>query len=262
MAAEEASEEQSMEEILQSIKKIIADDDGEDNIEVPAPEPEGLDALEAAEEEEIEIATVDETPEPASEPKEAKDDAPAAEEPAAEMELLDDEDFFDINDVISDGTEESAPAEKAAEPAPTPDPEPEPEPAAAEPAPTPEPMPAPEAEEEDVLDLSAFEEDTHEFSELEDSITPQEPATEMATESVDAGALLSEETISKASSALAQLKQPKAAEAKGLHFRSGTTVEDLVLEALRPMMREWLNNELPATVERLVQEEIRRLSNS
>lgn len=43
-------------------------------------------------------------------------------------------------------------------------------------------------------------------------------------------------------------------------FRSGATVEDLVLEALRPMLKQWLDANLPGMVENLVQKEIRRIS--
>ena len=43
-------------------------------------------------------------------------------------------------------------------------------------------------------------------------------------------------------------------------FRNGHTVEDLVLEALKPMLKEWLDAHLPATVERLVEKEIKRLT--
>jgi cell pole-organizing protein PopZ len=42
-------------------------------------------------------------------------------------------------------------------------------------------------------------------------------------------------------------------------FRSGTTVEDLVVEALRPMLKEWLDAHLPEVVERLVQREIQKI---
>lgn len=44
-------------------------------------------------------------------------------------------------------------------------------------------------------------------------------------------------------------------------FRSGTTVEDLMIEAMRPMLKEWLDSHLPHLVERLVEKEIRKLSN-
>jgi cell pole-organizing protein PopZ len=41
---------------------------------------------------------------------------------------------------------------------------------------------------------------------------------------------------------------------------SGRTVEDLVVEALRPMLREWLDANLPKLTERLVKREIARLA--
>jgi cell pole-organizing protein PopZ len=41
---------------------------------------------------------------------------------------------------------------------------------------------------------------------------------------------------------------------------AGRTLEDLVRELLRPMLRDWLDANLAQLVERLVQEEIRRMS--
>lgn len=41
---------------------------------------------------------------------------------------------------------------------------------------------------------------------------------------------------------------------------AGRTLEDLVRELLRPMLKEWLDAHLPKTVERLVQDEIQRMS--
>lgn len=45
-------------------------------------------------------------------------------------------------------------------------------------------------------------------------------------------------------------------------FRSGATVEDLVMEALRPMLKTWLDNNLPTLVERVVEREVRRIAAS
>jgi cell pole-organizing protein PopZ len=50
--------------------------------------------------------------------------------------------------------------------------------------------------------------------------------------------------------ALAQVAQP----------RSGPTVEELVSELIRPMLKTWLDDNLPAIVERLVRAEIERVS--
>lgn len=43
-------------------------------------------------------------------------------------------------------------------------------------------------------------------------------------------------------------------------FRSGTTVEDLVLEALRPMLKGWLDANLTTVVERIVEREVKKIS--
>ncbi len=42
--------------------------------------------------------------------------------------------------------------------------------------------------------------------------------------------------------------------------QNARTLEDLVVEMLQPMLREWLDDNLPTLVERLVQEEIKRVS--
>jgi uncharacterized protein len=41
---------------------------------------------------------------------------------------------------------------------------------------------------------------------------------------------------------------------------AGRTVEDIVHDALRPLLRSWLDDHLPALVERLVREEIARVA--
>jgi cell pole-organizing protein PopZ len=40
----------------------------------------------------------------------------------------------------------------------------------------------------------------------------------------------------------------------------GATLEDLVKDALRPMLRGWLDDNLPGLVERIVREEVERLA--
>src|SRR2546428_5366919 len=42
--------------------------------------------------------------------------------------------------------------------------------------------------------------------------------------------------------------------------QNGRTLEDLVREMLRPMLKTWLDDNLPGTVERLVRAEIERVS--
>ncbi|MEI7669396.1 MAG: DUF2497 domain-containing protein [Pseudomonadota bacterium] len=42
-------------------------------------------------------------------------------------------------------------------------------------------------------------------------------------------------------------------------FRSGNNVEDLVLEALRPMLKDWLDENLPIIVQKIVEKEVKRI---
>lgn len=75
--------------------------------------------------------------------------------------------------------------------------------------------------------------------------------------------LVSEETADAATAPLAELAQavelsstvPVDAAGSG-----GRTVESLVVEVLRPMLREWLDKNLPPIIERLVEREIRHLA--
>lgn len=68
-------------------------------------------------------------------------------------------------------------------------------------------------------------------------------------------------------SAFARLNQvvqdsvpPPAADDPGPTLSNGKTVEELVKETLRPMLKEWLDKNLPQLVERYVEREIVRLT--
>ena len=61
-----------------------------------------------------------------------------------------------------------------------------------------------------------------------------------------------------AASAFGQLSR-LAQERGAAVSRSGPTIEDMVREELRPMLKAWLDAHLPATVERLVRAEIERV---
>lgn len=79
-----------------------------------------------------------------------------------------------------------------------------------------------------------------------------------------ASSLVSEQTASVASSALRKVSQsrpaPETHASYGLAFRSGTTVEELVVEAIRPLLKEWLDMNLAGIVERIVDREVKRLA--
>ncbi len=71
-----------------------------------------------------------------------------------------------------------------------------------------------------------------------------------------ASAEASVQSFSELSSAL----EPEENSSPGLRVaKSGRTVEDIVMELIKPMLREWLDNNLPPIVERLVKKEIRSL---
>ncbi|MCJ2134636.1 DUF2497 domain-containing protein [Methylobacterium sp. J-026] len=171
-----------MEEILASIRRIIADDQATKPVEVaPEPEPEPDDVLDLAE-----------VAQPVARPRAV----------VPEPEPLD----FDTIDF-------DAPA--FAEPEPEPVPEP--------PAPPPAPPPPPAAVQ---------------------APRPAEPAPE---------ALVSPATDASVGSAFNLL-------AHTVLTQNARTLEDLVKEMLRPMLKSWLDDNLPAVVERLVRAEIERVS--
>lgn len=93
----------------------------------------------------------------------------------------------------------------------------------------------------------------------------QEPEPVVPT--VAEESLMSSEAVTASVSALNALRDSMAAATPArptivgdMAFRSGNTVEDLVLEALRPMLKDWLDTNLPALVEALVKKEISRIS--
>ena len=142
------------------------------------------------------------------------------------------EEILELTDVVDD------------EPAPVPEPEPEPEPvpepvveAVEEEQPPPEPEPEPV--EEPVM---------------QDPTPEPEPETIVSPDAGDSAAA--------AFAALAdhldhQVEAPEPGLAMG---NGGQTLEGLVSALMRPMLKEWLDSNLPAIVERLVKDEIERIA--
>ncbi|WP_300576087.1 PopZ family protein [Phenylobacterium sp.] len=169
----------------------------------------------------------------------SEDDAPADEAPAEAAE---------------------APAEAAAEaPAYTPEPEPE-----APPAPAYE---APAAEEDDepleltervdqVGDLDVYSPTTAPAAAEPESAayaTPPAPEPSYSEPSSDEG-LLSQTAATAAASAFGQLSA-----AIGMPH-TDRTLEDVVREMLRPLLKQWLDDNLPQIVEASVREEVERIA--
>jgi uncharacterized protein len=81
--------------------------------------------------------------------------------------------------------------------------------------------------------------------------------------------LLDTNTVQASTHALQSLKNLGATQAPisaaphsplPVGFRSGATVEDLVVEALKPELKQWLNTHLPSIVERMVSTEIKKIT--
>ena len=88
----------------------------------------------------------------------------------------------------------------------------------------------------------------------------EEPAAEPESDDERLVSTDAADAASKPFADLARVAEPEPARAAGPTFGdSGRTVEDLVMELMRPMLREWLDDNLPTLVERLVQKEIRHL---
>lgn len=77
--------------------------------------------------------------------------------------------------------------------------------------------------------------------------------------------LLSKESALAAAAALRPVMEsnsrPQAPQVRieSPSFRSGATVEDLMVEAMTPMLKQWLDTNLKGIVERLVEKEIKRI---
>ena len=230
-------QEPSMEEILASIRRIIADDEAKPGAAEKAASPPA-----------------------AAKPAVMKDIPPSAIAPAPKP---------------------AAAAPKPAPPAPPPPPPPAPEPAvsnnqddidamlASLDAATPEEDIRPAQPEADVFELTdemalpdpapsaaSFNKiepaDDIEFSEAKAS--RRQPAYEAPFESAaPARPILSHSTVSAVESAFNSL-------ANTVLSNNARTLEDLVKEMLRPMLKSWLDDNLPGLVERIVKAEIERVS--
>ncbi len=90
-------------------------------------------------------------------------------------------------------------------------------------------------------------------------------ASEAAPAPSDAQGLLSQATAAAATAAISHFMhamKPAASPAvpsPQLSTRTGVTVEDLMVEALKPLLKQWLDDQLPGMVERIVREELQKL---
>jgi uncharacterized protein len=203
-----------------------------------------------------------------------------AQEPTMEEILASIRRIISEDDAPAEAAPAAAAPEPAAEPEPAPEPEAEPvaEAAPAEEAPA---MEEPAAPEEDVLELTeAYEAPAEEsLGDLDISVAepfPSAPDTEsvFVEEPVEAPApepaftpapaldsLVGDSAAASAASAFAgfasTLRKPDPMETS---TGSGPTVDELARALLRPMLKEWLDANLPAIVEAQVRKEVERIA--
>ncbi len=82
---------------------------------------------------------------------------------------------------------------------------------------------------------------------------PQAPAPEPAPPPMPDRALISNATVAAVDSAFNSLAQTVIGQ-------NARTLEDLVKEMLRPLLKSWLDDNLPGVVDRIVRAEIERVS--
>lgn len=153
-------------------------------------------------------------------------------------------------------SEDDAPADAAA-----PEPEPEPEPVAAA-APVFEPEPELAVEEDDgVLELTEKVESLGDLDVYTPSVSEEpeipayEPPPPAPAPTVEIGdGLVGAVAASAAASAFGQLSRSIQMPAEG------RTLEDVVRELLRPLLKQWLDENLPGIVQQTVDKEVERIA--
>ncbi len=127
-----------------------------------------------------------------------------------------------------------------------------------------------EDEPEGELELAPYEEEEDEPAPLPaaapaaqftyDADQEDEPA--VSTKKAETDALLSTGTASATTGAFAKLSKafrPTPVE-ESIADGSGRTIEQFIEDMARPMLKEWLDEHMPAIVERLVQKEIQKIA--
>jgi uncharacterized protein len=232
------SQEPSMEEILASIRRIIADDDASKSAPRPAEPPQAAAAAPAA------------APAPAARsapPPQAPPPLPRVAQPEPsidEAEAADPEPMAEVEDQASDIldlTEQMA-------------------------APTSQPAPAPKPAPQFRTIDGSFD-----VSYDEEKPAPQMPPAQMSAAQMpeERAAFPSEDNPYRGDARSNQLLSSVTSAAVDSAFntlaqtvlvQNARTLEDLVREMLRPMLKAWLDDNLPGMVERLVRAEIERVS--
>jgi uncharacterized protein len=90
---------------------------------------------------------------------------------------------------------------------------------------------------------------------------PAHPTQENPSMPAEAAeALISPVAASASTQALARLAKAAATEEKKTPTGAGVTVEELLVDLLTPMLRDWMDKHLPEVVERVVEQEVKKLA--
>jgi len=171
---------------------------------------------------------------PAQTPNGAAAATPAPEAPPAPAE-----DVLELTEVVNaDGSVSSLKDEQGVEAD-----------AMLEPEPFPEPSFEPEPEPE-----------TRAFARPPREAPPPPPRDFFGDAPADDSGLLSQQAATSATASFAGLLGSVSG-SRGVHLGDGAkTLEDIVKELLRPMLKDWLDRNLPGMVERLVSREISKIA--
>lgn len=280
MAQANKADEPSMEEILASIRRIISDEDPQangDDAGAPAPEAEAAaetdgnpveleaaddmgDASEMSQDDLDKLFDMD-GDDPVVDEEEADEDMAAAmaEEAEAEVAVEEEEEALELTEDFALSEDDIVTGEPDVEFASQPDPEPEPAPEEEidtsgffaeeepeEPVAPPAPAPAPAAAAPAAAKKPSYQTLPSSFD--------TEPVSLDNLPSVDEDDVLTSSTTDAAvDMALGNL-------ANMFIGSRAQTLEELVQEMLRPMIKVWLDQNLPGMVEQMVKKEIERVS--
>lgn len=236
-----SGEEPSMEDILKSIRGVISGDENAAG---------GADADSEEDDEILELTEMaeEETPtEEVNEEVKADDAAPEEDDGKSVLDNIDDALSEEGEAPAEEAKEEAAPEEAKAEEADV-EPEPEPEEATGE-----------AAEEDEVLEAEAAVKE-EKVEEAVEAVEAKVDDKDKKATAAETERLLKEKVADESSETLKTLvaNLPRT-QIDSPYTAGGITLEQLTIEAMRPFLAEWLNENLPVIVKQIVTKEIKKL---
>lgn len=261
----DSEDNESMQSILGKIKSVVS---GKEKVVIEDDKPEAPQAAKVEDEEPMELTEVVE-----SESEQVQNPDEALQKEATAETAEEEESFVDILQEIDQAleTQYKEAAQQPAQASPSQEPIPEPvklvaeiepaKPVLSQPDPTPVQEVAVNANVAQEIPQNApikSPEVKKEFpQEVSQNILKNEVARNMAENKPN---ILSEDIANKSSKAIQNLLNniPRP-DIDSPAFRSATTLEDLTIEMIRPMLKEWLDKNLEAIVRDIVDKEIKKI---